>query len=1272
MAFLLPRNSGLPTIPLHHVDAPSQRVYAFGTFALLQAMKIYQVMQWQLSSSSSSTNFELALQWILIDFAFIILLAYMRIPWLTFPLPAMLVQAILLSIINTLICAKLTVSLSWIVPSIFRALFDYQTGILEKRVVIQDIIINATHIQGRHVIHIRPHSSAVINPGNKCYCVGFDNPKVLVPIVFNNTDVEEIEMLRAQQDGSIQDSTFPASMLIKSDREADSKDAGKSIRYFPIDAPGHYKLQRVKDRSGRLARVIKGHSALVVACPSVTLEGGQSTSWRDPVDEHTCVGAQAIQTKFVVQGFAPLEVNYSRIINGAREHKQITQIFPPQLTQRALMSEWSMDTEALALTWDDTQALETYSQTTIPLNFTFNHPQEYIIQLDSVRDACGNVLDLDYLRKMDRGRPEGIVEERLIKVHKHPSVRFTSCDPFKPVNLVEGESAELTIRLERGEAETSPVEVQVTRLDFDGSDGQIASFSPDALRNLAGKESYVYNLKPKDDKAVLKISKPGIYTITEAQDKYCTGDIKEPSQCFVLPVPKPKAEIKFEPITDACAGEVGVKAHMLLTGEPPFEIGYYVRYPATWSQPQNLLRKYEKVTIHKTRYDLDLRPRSSGTHTYHFADITDKNYRNVKIDFSTTQNVFPASEVKFITSPHSQIRACVEEKVTAEVEFEGIGPWKLEYEIVYGDVREPFTVENIKDNRYEISSPVLSTGGRHLISLNTLTDSKGCVQLLKEPDLVIDVRKDRPTAGFHALDGVRNVTIAEGSEARLPLRLNGEGPFEVTYRNVKTGQQYIATVRSNNGELVVEDNGQYELLGIKDPYCRGNVRPEEKDFWVDYLPRPLARIGEAAGNLSGSVYRRAPVCEGTSDAFEIFFEGEAPYTVGYEITGKSRSQKKIDSALPRAMVPLVREAGVWRYHFKDVSDANYPVSSKIDHSEMVEQEVWPRPTAVFKRNTKTRNYCLNDVIGRSSDAATEDIELILEGEAPFDVTLQLQDLELNRAETKVFHIKDNTHKLDVADWKLSSIGAYMLHIIDIRDARGCGRQYSAGKGKESSIKLDVAEIAAIMPLISSVDQCVGDTIEFALAGTAPWSITYSFEGKEKVVSGLTSPRFSRIAQQPGRMQIHSVSHQKRRCETSVSGLYKVIHDIPSVKVSDITEDIEEGSSAEVTFDLIGTPPFTFTYTRSDASGHAILETHTVTGLEDRRYTIYAAEEGMFQTTYVKDKYCEYPRSGIAGQHQGAPLRIQNSRAPRIKDDDEDKNDDKYDSETRYIEFRQEL
>ena len=138
-----------------------------------------------------------------------------------------------------------------------------------------------------------------------------------------------------------------------------------------------------------------------------------------------------------------------------------------------------------------------------------------------------------------------------------------------------------------------------------------------------------------------------------------------------------------------------------------------------------------------------------------------------------------------------------------------------------------------------------------------------------------------------------------------------------------------------------------------------------------------------------------------------------------------------------------------------------------------------------------------------------------EGEAPFDVTLQLQDLELNRAETKLFHITEKTHKLDVADWKLYSIGAYMLHIVDVKDARGCSRGYATGKGKESSVKLDVAEVAAIIPVDSAIDHCVGDTIEFALAGTAPWSITYSFEGKEKVVSGLTSPRFSRIAQQPG-------------------------------------------------------------------------------------------------------------------------------------------------------------
>ena len=58
-----------------------------------------------------------------------------------------------------------------------------------------------------------------------------------------------------------------------------------------------------------------------------------------------------------------------------------------------------------------------------------------------------------------------------------------------------------------------------------------------------------------------------------------------------------------------------------------------------------------------------------------------------------------------------------------------------------------------------------------------------------------------------------------------------------------------------------------------------------------------------------------------------------------------------------------------------------------------------------------------------------------------------------------------------------------------------------------------------------------------------------------------------------------------------------------------------GDQAEIKFTLIGEPPFTFTYQRSELSARKggstgkVLETHTVSGVTTTEYSIFSALEG---------------------------------------------------------------
>lgn len=70
------------------------------------------------------------------------------------------------------------------------------------------------------------------------------------------------------------------------------------------------------------------------------------------------------------------------------------------------------------------------------------------------------------------------------------------------------------------------------------------------------------------------------------------------------------------------------------------------------------------------------------------------------------------------------------------------------------------------------------------------------------------------------------------------------------------------------------------------------------------------------------------------------------------------------------------------------------------------------------------------------------------------------------------------------------------------------------------------------------------------------------------------------------------------------------------------------------FTFYGTPPFTFTYTRSEIAKKGakprILEMHSHT-TEDHTYSLFASQEGTYEVISIEDKYCSYAASTSASR-----------------------------------------
>jgi len=138
---------------------------------------------------------------------------------------------------------------------------------------------------------------------------------------------------------------------------------------------------------------------------------------------------------------------------------------------------------------------------------------------------------------------------------------------------------------------------------------------------------------------------------------------------------------------------------------------------------------------------------------------------------------------------------------------------------------------------------------------------------------------------------------------------------------------------------------------------------------------------------------------------------------------------------------------------------------------------------------------------------------------------------------------------------------------------------------------------------------------------------YEWLGKKHMVTSSSS-RFSRYAETAGRFAVKSVALKDKKCKREISDMIRTVHPLPKVKVEDGLNSLREGDDPAVfAVHFYGTPPFSFTYARSEVVNNRprVVETQTITDIWDERYTISSSSAGDYEVTSVADKYCRYPR-----------------------------------------------
>ncbi len=1011
----------------------------------------------------------------------------------------------------------------------------------------------------------------MLNPDQTPFCVGSSRSSVNLPIRINQTNPILIELLRVDLDTNINETITIARKEIsklkkRAEREIFRKDRTSSLQLqYPVKVTGLYRLQRVVDES-KLEVQRRLSDTLVVQCPKAFVKS---------VGQDKCKGDLS-DFYLQVEGTPPFKIKYSKTINKENTGKATLSIHPdnfvsPLVRQKTSGALVTLDPSvSMDVSWARAQTIQN------SLNESLGVSGGWRYSIDEVQDACGNIVKYSSSISDEPNQykhPTSSPLEQILSVHERPRVALLGCDSQHPIKIAKGKLTSLPMQFSTAGSsrpEDSPYTISYR-------------FTPQdkILPNQQhAKDTTSIGITVKKCDRGIGIVEPGLYTLLSVGNEWCCGEVLEPSSCLLINPPEPDLEIRSEDIPDRCAGNsIGLLVDLDLTGTPPFRVGYTVRR----GDEKHTEKRVEIIEHLHTQ--LVLKPERAGHYTYEFNRINDAVYAEarplVSEKFKLQQDVKPPALARFMGA-EPKIKACIEEPVSLGIHLSGEPPWTLEYEVVHNGRRKRHAVSDLQSKDYQLTTEKLMKGGEYILALTGVTDRSRCKISLQE-EAKIDVGLQRPRASFGQLEGKRQVLALEGKRINLPLKLQGDTFWVVSYRNLNDPQERIVSKKlsHSNDQIEVDTEGTYELVYVSDATCPGSVDENAAKFEVRWIPRPDMDVAESTLVTKaefGCKYVKKDVCEDDEDATEILFTGTPPFAFEYNQHFKpdhgpqAMSVKKFTAGLKIDSLKMdTSHSGLYEYRFTKLSDGFYSHDTRKFGPLSIKQRVHPKPSARFGDAGKTYKYC------KEEEAGDEVIPITLTGFAPFHLEIEINHHATTKPELiNIPNIGSKQYNFHIPH-RVLALGTHAVTIRKVRDSRGCQRKMDFDA---AHVQVSVADIPSISPIEAQANYCVGDRISYTLSGMPPFNVFYTFQGRDRKASAPTT-NFRRLAEKPGEFTITGISDQRSTdaCKARVE-ITKVIHEMPSVRVSKgrtATVDIHEGGEAEILFEFGGTPPFEFMY-----------------------------------------------------------------------------------------------
>ncbi|OMJ16812.1 Nucleoporin [Smittium culicis] len=700
--------------------------------------------------------------------------------------------------------------------------------------------------------------------------------------------------------------------------------------------------------------------------------------------------------------------------------------------------------------------------------------------------------------------------------------------------------------------------------------------------------------------------------------------------------PQPSARIIGSAIRRSCLGQ-NVNLDLQLLGNGPWELVYSI------IRPDGVTTTLTKVSTNETT-SISIGPfEIPGLHLIDLVEVSDSRRCNRKLQIRTTIIIRETGPSAEFLCPSSGIKSLEGKSSFIPVKVIGEAPIDLNY-IWHGNMNEVLKYHISKSDMvgtsFTFNLPANKLGTYELLNVYDYcsgfigTNSRCSISVEPKPKVWfssnnLDTHKN-PLAPSVCQSKSISSNIAE-------IKLEGRGPWNVSYmiQHWNSISEFGEANRVSFHKSVVVGQGpssiklnttepgiyKYTLLQISDQVYKELQNVDEENL------RPITLKQVVYPIPVGELVLYSPKGDKIND------KGFNRDKSGVGILGNEFKPAPVTLCIPRGS-PLSSDSQ-WKKLY-------------AEHAPKIRIEIKNQPGLMPPYNAWVKLSAIN---------------------SPTKI------IEVNN-----INPKDNGLDLDLSESLIAQTGRFRLRLHKIVDSNNCvyTNIQPEGKSLEAGVEIEYVEAPNIVPssqhtntnanffnranLDSTSDDtkndyeesindsktinvCKGDVLAFDIIGYQSWSVHYNYNGRSRKKKQSKSLVFKKLLDSPGEFSITKVCHEiENSCCGNVSNLNYMVHNLPSVKVSNgksVHQSIRQGEKVEILIEFSGTPPFTFTWQRKslvDSSGGSsnsganrivtgkILETHTVQNHLEHTYTLLTSSEGVFQVTFIQDKYCHYPKS----------------------------------------------